>query len=402
MSLCSDNGVLCSASWTQPLLWIVVAPHFILTFSSLCSLISSPSPLLSCESEISYLKDKRWKWSKFYFIFSEQGFREEVPPAWHPREVNTFQCSRKGQVSLCSLSGKAFRRDDVAERQQILSWIPCVPPGDVPGLGEPVPGHTTRGFRVEQEEGAASAALRSGCCNHRGKFKKRSKNLFKRHSETRWVSTFCSPVLGVPTTNFQTPSNPNTGLQWLLEQLLPCAPVPTLPWATRAQREPGPLQDFHPNRGKQRNGERLAPNTNLAEMHQLLQQIWDWCTNSHTRTEVSFTNLLICFPPQKLPEMWRCVRRTMKGGNSSPWVSSDITHSSPPGEEKMSGVLSKKPQYTPPLQKTQSNTKITPANPRFASAHHKPRCQSGTRAWKSRTGSPNPGENSFVSQQVRI
>lgn len=69
MSLCSDNGL------NQPLLWImVVPPHFILTFSSLCSLISSPSQLPPCENEISYLKDKRWKRSKSCFIFSERFF----------------------------------------------------------------------------------------------------------------------------------------------------------------------------------------------------------------------------------------------------------------------------------------------------------------------------------------
>lgn len=83
---------------------------FILTFSSLCSLISSLSQLLSCKNEISYLNDKRWKPPKLCFTFSEQAGFREVPPGWQPWEANTFQCSRKGQESLSSKRGKSLER----------------------------------------------------------------------------------------------------------------------------------------------------------------------------------------------------------------------------------------------------------------------------------------------------
>lgn len=121
---------------------------FILTFSSLWSLISSLSQLLSCKNEISYLKDKRWKLQSCVSHSRSRQVLERGAPrltALGSKHLSVQQeRTREPLLQGRKKPGKAFWRDGVAERQQIHSWMPWVPPRDVPGLREPVPGHTHR------------------------------------------------------------------------------------------------------------------------------------------------------------------------------------------------------------------------------------------------------------------
>lgn len=109
------------------------------------------------------------------------------------------------------------------------------------------------------------------------------------------------------------------------------------------------------------------------------------------------------FPPQKLPEVWKMCQEDneRRTGEMKP-LGIIRHHPQQPTWRRENAKSSAKKNNTPhPFKKTQSNTKKPQIKLRFAFAHHKPRCQSGTRASKSRTGSPNPGANSIVSQQVR-
>lgn len=232
---------------------------FILTFSSLWSLISSLSQLLSCKNEISYLKDKRWKLPKLCFTFSEQaGFRERCTQADSPGKQAPFSAAGKDKRASPPREEKTWK----GFLEGWCSWETAnsqlnalsASKGCARAQGASARSHPQEDSadtpRVEREEGAALAAHTSAC-NHRCKFK----NLFQRQWEARWVSTSYT-VLGAPTTKFQTQRNPN---RIEMTSWTTCAHLPPLLWATGAGRGPGAHQDFHPNRGKQRETMRDLP-----------------------------------------------------------------------------------------------------------------------------------------------
>lgn len=132
------------------------------------------------------------------------------------------------------------------------------------------------------------------------------------------------------------------------------AHLSTLLWATRARRGPGPLQDFHPNGANKEKWWDQPQAQTCQKCISYYNKFWiDAHIHTHTEELSQCTHL---FPPTK-------TIRDLKGGRvrCSPWLSSDITHSSSPGEEKMPGVLPKKNQYTPHPSKKPNQT---PKNPK--------------------------------------
>lgn len=162
---------------------------------------------------------------------------------------------------------------------------------------------------------------------------------------------------------------------------------------------------FPPQQGQtERNDERPAPGTNLPEMHQSLQQMLYGCTNPHTHGYRGALAMHSSVPPTKTSRDVKGVPAVM--GEMQPLGISSHHPQQPTWRRENARSSAKKKPNTPhtskkphqtPKKKPKPKPPKTQTKPRFASAHHKPRCQSG--AWKSRAGSPNPGENSLASHK---
>lgn len=174
-----------------------------------------------------------------------------------------------------------------------------------------------------------------------------------------------------------------------------CSPsTPALSSQSRERARTSPR--FPPQQGQtERNYERFAPDTNVPEMHQLLQQMLDGCTNPHTH---GYRGAL-AMHPSVLPT------KTSRDVKGVPAVM---------GEMQPQGIISHHPQQpTWRKENARSSTKKTPIHPTTPKNHIKHQknsnqtqiCifspQTSLPVWsvEEQTGSPNPGENSLASHK---